>query len=381
VLGSEITVRQAGGLSVVDDATNPAPGLLVGQAVDNWVLSIRLRAAYEDVLITALPLYAEKINGGAWDQISRVSIWHGQDLLVQTIPSVTDEWPDELAPVHTSSPLVHLPQPLLVPQDDAGVTLQVKVDTTCFGLNCPGESGQGFRLYVPGQEIQARGASSMMQIMPAGEAWSGEFIVYRSIPFFATNIACGTWQVRSERLFTQNGKSLYATKVFADSAGDIGLGELTWVFTGSSNVSYTNIRLLSMPSGEVVGQGYLDYTSTAGGITNSDVCVDFEMPLTIPAGTEQTFLLTADVTIPPGESGNLRVSIKGDIDHYVGSFAQVAWREFNPAFIVWTDYLLAEPAEPLVWEANQWYSSYMIQNYAGSPLAYAVDWVMFDTSL
>ncbi|MBI3290745.1 hypothetical protein HYZ76_00515 [Candidatus Falkowbacteria bacterium] len=377
-----------GELLINTSVRSPEANILPGNTSGITVLTLSLQSTIEPIQVKSLPIYIGKINDGGPDQVSRVDAYSGATLIGSAIPTTTDDWPGDPIPLTGSGHQLEFFEPLIV-EPGAEKIITIKVDTpNCREwLDGAGagicRSGQGFTIEIPGNELFGTGSMSGRTIAGNGHASSSGFILYASMPTIGTNSQTNYWPGNSGNLIPGRSQhNLYIIEILADPAGDIGIGELTYVLSATYGLEISNLRLKKLLGGEIVASGYEDVVVEGSEVRHADIVFDFEKPLTIPAGTTQALILTADINVPPSPGEFIQVSLKGDVDWYRGAFAEVAWPGtfVSPAFIAWTDYALSGPlgsSDPAVWNEPQWYSGDLMHNFQGNYLAWEVDWVTF----
>jgi len=332
LFGPEITVRTHGNLAISTGPNCIGDSLLPGQTPNQSVMVLNLMADYEGGLVDAIPLYAFGLNGGGWDQISQVQIWDPTISTTQPIavayPSVRDDWPEQPAPINGGAQPITLQEPLFIPAND-WKTLYLKVDTSdCNALQGSiGTSGQGFQLYVPGDEIVARGAQSGCPITAVGQAQSAEFTLFRSVPWNVD--LCAPNNTRIDYGMTA-GKELCSVEIQA-IANDFGLGRMSFLVSWSEGVDCTNFCLQCQ--GQEIAQAEVD--------ANNILAFDFHVSsrTTIPAGYGKAYEVTADVMLsgPPEEVEYIFIQLLGDeepVDPLPCTYEQAQ----SQGRFLWTDF-------------------------------------------
>jgi hypothetical protein len=270
---------------------------------------------------------------------------------------------------------------IFLPQDEV-VTLTIKVDTSDSNqrLGSIGESGQGFNLYIPGEEIIAKGELSGRTVEVVDEASSSDFHLFRSVPYVATNdllssggVPGGTIAAGIEQI-----KPLYAFGITADSSGDLGLGRLSFAVR-ADNVGLGNLQVIDQ-LGQVIGEGFVAENPDGEFILDDDtvVVVDFFEPYTVPAGTTKVLTLVADIECTQAngcassnsEGSVLSVQLLGDPafpELLPGTYNEVA----GQSWFIWTDFTwtpVLQIAHEDVLTMPQWTNGYRVMTFIGNTL-------------
>ncbi|MFA6216005.1 MAG: hypothetical protein WC768_05545, partial [Patescibacteria group bacterium] len=169
----------------------------------------------------------------------------------------------------------------VVPKDNS-ILLTVKVDTagSDYEIGSRGASGQGLSLKINAAgDITAKGAQSggtITSITITGSTTKNQYL-FRSVPTVVPNEELPTSgdnsKVAGGTLTNQTGAPLYRLKVSADSAGPIGIGQVTFAFA-TSTATTTNWKLYDQ-NGTLLGTN--DSLSYVG--------VDWSAPAACDAGS------------------------------------------------------------------------------------------------
>jgi len=272
--GQGMTFTDLGQLTISLDSTSPKEGLMPASTSGLTFGIFSAFAKYEDVKIEKLYLTSTALNSGGLDQVSKVYLYNGSTKLAEVTPTSTDSTGDTVLIDVTGSPIV-------VPKDNS-ILLTVKVDTagSDYEIGSRGASGQGLSLKINAAgDITAKGAQSggtITSITITGSTTKNQYL-FRSVPTVVPNEELPTSgdnsKVAGGTLTNQTGAPLYRLKVSADSAGPIGIGQVTFAFA-TSTATTTNWKLYDQ-NGTLLGTN--DSLSYVG--------VDWSAPAACDAGS------------------------------------------------------------------------------------------------
>jgi hypothetical protein len=354
--GPIIQVVAGGEINVGTGGNSPRSGLLPANTSGISILEVALDAEREPVEISGLPIYFSKVNDGGPDQIGQVSVYHGADFLGSAVPSTDDSW-EEPIPLTAGSAVVNFAEPLVL-QPGVPEHFTIKVETGDCETG-PAESGQGFTVFVPGEEIVGRGLDSNQLLGGIGQATSGQFTVFQSVPIVSILPLHGARLVVGHI----NNQILFPLAVTNGGWDDLALCRLTFKVQ-TQHVTASNFRVWREFQG-VVGTGQLD----ADGL----VIVDLE-PQVIPDGQidqGERLWLMADLNIPPGQADAAIVTnLVGD-QSFPAPLPATYDEAASQAYFIWTDLHRSGPLgifDPTLFGQPQFNSGWRVTMDDGSTL-------------
>ncbi|MBU1164162.1 hypothetical protein KKA15_01195 [Patescibacteria group bacterium] len=327
--GTAQTIVAVGTLELVKAAANPKSGLLPRNTDGITVGVMTADAMYEDINIESIYVTAAAVNSGGWDQIDSLYLYDGSTLVKQRTPSATDG-------TNVTQLLEMTSNPLVVPHS-VSTDYTFKVDTSNVDAKngSKGSSGQGFQLKINAVgDVNAKGAESGTDVTLGQVPTFNSYYVYKSVPTITPEDE-QTTGIAGSMPSGQAVTDLYKLTVRADSAGDIALYKLSFLFAtsvstvsspylydGTETVAATTTWDLYPNSGasDLSGQGIASFLFTDDG-TAPDSNRDDVVPYRVAAGTETTFTLRATVDCSSSNDdnkscsagdGSISVSLLGD---------------------------------------------------------------------
>ncbi|MFA5022120.1 MAG: hypothetical protein WC508_03510 [Patescibacteria group bacterium] len=325
-----ITIVRPGALNLELSPDSPPNQLVVAFCDGIQTMAVPLKASGEDMRIEQLPICIGELNGGGVKNIRTITLLQEGEMVFRgAVPS--------------ESFMIHLPQPIIVPANSTGATVDVKIDTANIGMDYPSQSGQGFNITIPGDKIVAYGCGSSAPIIPTGQASSADMYLVDSMPIIQQptngNQLTGGWQ------------SLYDCQITALSSGDVGVGRLSFRVNFTDGLTCNNLAITMADSDVLLGQGDM----AADGL----VIIDLFSPLQIAAGSTVGLRLMATVNFIADPSGQyLTVSMIGD-DQLPAIWPDTADNIAAEGCFVWTDLSQSENPSELLTTA-QWLNGYLV---------------------
>lgn len=358
--GPKIIVKEIGILKIDYLPFSPNNGLMSSQTEERTLISYL--STNKTAYISSLPIYIGKLNDGGPDQIQEVRVYYNNQLVGSKVAATTDDTPGEIVPIWPSSPQLELDQEIKVSSGTYNF-LEIRVITSEVNelIGSSGQSGQGFFIEIPGEEIQAVDEEGL-DIKSVGFVSSNDFILVRAKPFVATNSE-SQGRVNEWRLFfgMEQAKPLYSIQIFPRNYG-IGLKRLSFrLLSRNTTIENMGIRLgrQEVPTQvSIVSNGDFDY-----------VTIDFNDVVEIDPYSENVLTFVGDVLTTQNQNCFLLVHFLGDSDFpspLPGSFEEVQQNNF-----IWTDFN-ANPvwrsADPEVLNHYQWFNGFEVDLVSGSKM-------------
>ena len=382
----------------VSSASATQDGLLPGNTEGLTVGVFSFRAQYSDVNLEEVYMTLSTTtvsNLGGPDQFNKISLWYGADKVAEATATTTDSLLETAGDTDTNANnTVHFDMSASPVKITAGTTkdLTVKVDTSNPDYyNYPGatkgESGEGFVLSINAVgDVVARSAS----ILAAGNKTlsSGtlkSYYLFKSVPTVLTNdLISGGITSGTMLAGTESGKLLYKFSVRADNAGDIGLGQVSFLVT-TSTATATNFYLYEGGSQVAATTTYQNVSAgkfivaflfTSDG-TAPDAGEGDIKPETIAKGQTKTYTFKADIEGPSGTTtGSVQVQFLGDGNilatlpsgYGVGGTNNITAKSYEGNF-VWGDFWRTyDSSSTTNEETEQWSNGYLVPTGATTKL-------------
>ena len=354
-------IMESGEIGVTTTLYTRDSYLVLANTVGFCALAIDISARWEDVKIDALPIYFGKVNGGGPDQVRKISVSYWDTDMQQIVqagdafPTTTDQTPKDPVPLGNDNALMWLRSPIVVRANQT-ITVWVQVDTaSCENWQgTMGESGQGFNLIVPSQEIVARGLGSGREITATPALiQSNYFYLFRSFPRVITNerFNSGDRIENGILLPREEQKNLYRLEI-RSAGNDVAIGRLAY-YVQQQNVISQNFRLYQ--AGRVVGEG------TVG--DDGILVIEPANPIYVPESQGWpgvTLTLAADTTVT-GPDARLLVTLLNDEQR--PAIMPTNFAGLSNYFFGWTDLTWSGPQgpdDPEVRNRLQWSNGYLI---------------------
>ena len=306
----------ASGLTVTKDSSSPAYAVVTGGATGITMGGLRFHATNEAINLTKVALALTNTASSSAASLVQVTLWDGST----QVGSATFTGNSYNA---TST----LSGTFTIPKDGDKV-LTVKVDLGNVGTGlATSSSGALIAVDYDGTDTtgtQGTGVDSgttISQGSSSDTAMSGVRVM-KSYPTVAKQTSG-----LSSTLIAQSGIDLYRFSITANTAGDIGLNELTInvatssVSTSNGTTSVTNLLVKAYTDSgfsNVVGGSYTAgqiVDTIAGLLSSGDNVAALSSPLTIPAGQTYYFKVVGDVAQvagTTGSAGTVTTKISGD---------------------------------------------------------------------
>ncbi len=403
--GQTMHHRSTGSLQITKSASSPEAGLLPGNTNGITVGSFRMSATNENINVEKIWLSATGTRAwdgnpknvqGPFNQVNTIYLYDGATLLHSVNPTTTNSARVPGAPTVlldlTSNPIV-------VPKD--GVKeITVKVDTASVSRYTPskGAPGQGFIFSISaGGDVTARGAGSGAAVSSDAINVRGSILngqtVYVSVPTVALNDQLGVAGVSSGSLATATAKDLYRFRIKADSAGDIGLYQVSFlvntttatatkfhIHDGTKVVAATRDASRSVKVSDLGSAAIFSFVFTNDGLPPQGSAPSNVEPVTVNAGASRTFTLRGDLSCSSGGqfpcagstgSGSVQVQFLGDSSFpYRYPDSASTWLSGMPYenSFIWGDYDITGPlktASTTAAKAEQWTNGYRVASESG----------------
>ena len=390
--GQTITVVDNGNITISKAGDSPTAALVVSGQSGFTAATIMAEAKYEDIEIEKMWIGAAKSSGsqGGGDQLVKVYFYDWNNTKVgEGYATCTDSTGDRVL-VNMSSGALAVP---------ANTTKKITVKTDIAGIGTGGgdtaASGDGFEFTINAEEdLTIKGVTSgpltanATNIKGLTSAITFyEFTVYKSVPIVTTNDQLSTTEKVGGTL-TAGTKTydLYKFKVKANSAGDIGLAQVTFYVT-TSTATTSNWQLFESGKSSAVSTTtpndklYIPESKVTNSVGNSSYLkIDMtESPCyrTIGAGVEKTYTLKADVEAPSGTTAaSVTTKLMGD-KAFPSAYPKAqqtimwhaAWGATSSADLfrfVWSD--LNASVTSTASQANQWTNGYRVASGSGTML-------------
>jgi len=398
--GQLMTVVSNASLTIgVSSASATNDGLLPGNTEGLTVGVFNFRAQYsdvnlEEVYLTVSTTTSQSAAGGP-DQFNKIYLYDGTKKVAEATATTTDSLVETQGATDTNNNnTIHFDMSANPVKVTAGTTidLTVKVDTSNpdyynYLANTKGESGEGFRLAINAKgDVVARAASLLgASNKTLNSATLKDYYLFKSVPTVLTNdLISGGISSGTLLAGTESGKSLYKFSVTADNAGDIGLGQVSFLVTTSTATATSFVlyeggrQVAATTTYQNVSAGKFivaflftsDYTAPDAG--EGDI-----QPFTIAKGQTSTFTFKADVEGPSGTTtGSVQVQFLGDgsalgtfpAGYGVGGTNNITAKSYEGNF-VWGDYWRTyDSSSTTCEETEQWSNGYLVPTGATTKL-------------
>lgn len=338
--GQSMTFTGTGTLSITRDSNfqSNQPYLMPANTDGIEIGKFNVTAQNEAINIEKLYLMGVQANAGGWQQIEKLYIYKGNDLVASVVPTSTDAEDRTVLLDMTNTPIRI--------ERDTTTALTLKVDTSGsdYVLATAGKSGEGLWVKINAVgDITAKGADSGTTLAASAKTLSNASTtaqyLFKSVPTVTPNdqLAAG------EKIGGTGSKSvenaLYRFKVAANSKGDIALHHLAfevatniatitdmYISDGSSHVAFQPstpgatvpawLNIQDVGDDSWKGVGYFLFVNNQTAPTTyagSNV-----VPYTISAGNTVTFTLFGTVSCAISSCGGTtadgtsNVSLLGD---------------------------------------------------------------------
>lgn len=392
---------QSATLTIARAPTSPEAGLLPGNTSGLAVGTFIMAANGEGVRVEKLWLTALATNpsirpAGPWNQVQTIYLYEGNTLLSSITPTSTDRTATGTLFDVTGNPI----------DIAAGAIKQItiKVDTanvSRYPRANRGVSGQGFRLLLRPSDLLVKSMATGERITNiATDGGPGnvgsplnDMTVYVSVPTVATNDQLGAAGISSGSLATAAAKDLYRFRVKADSAGDIGLYQVSFLIStstatatkmhlhdGTKVVAATRDAARSVQVFDHGSVAIFSFIFTNDGLVARGTGGPNVEPVTVSAGAAKTFTLRGDLACSSGGqfpcagstgSGSVQVQFLGDANFpYRYPDSASTWLSGMPYenSFIWGDYAITGPlttASGTAKTAEQWTNGFRVASESG----------------
>ena len=303
-------------LTVTKDSSSPAYAVVTGGSTGVTIGGLRFHAANEAINLTKVALQLTNTASSSAASLVQVTLWDGST----QVGSATFTGNSRNA-TSTLSGTFQIPK-------DGDKVLTIKADLGNVGTGlATSSSGALIAVDYDGTDTtgtQGTGVDSgttISQGSSSDTAMSGVRVM-KSYPTVAKQTSG-----LSSTLIAQSGIDLYRFSITANTAGDIGLNELTInvatssASTANGTTSVTNLLVKAYTDSgfsNVVGGSYTAgqvVDTIAGLVSSGDNVAALSSPLTIPAGQTYYFKVVGDVAQvagTTGSAGTVTTKISGD---------------------------------------------------------------------
>lgn len=383
--GPLMTLADNGSLTIYASSATPIAGLLPASTSGLTVGVINISGKQEDINLQKIYLTATAVNSGGLDQIDKLYVYDGSTQVIAVTPTTSDATSATVLVDMTNSPVVI--------SAGASKDLTIKVDTAAanrFLGSTKGMAGQGLSFSIAAvADVTAQGVSSGSTLAAASKTVSAtmnQFTLYKSIPTVTVNSDLATAdKVADGTLTTSSGKDVYKFRVAADSAGDIGLYQVSFLLT-TSTATTSNYYLYdggTKVAATTTASQYVTASSGMGGIAVFNMLFTNDgnvpgtgwtnvVPLTISAGTSKILTLKADLTC--GSTGygcssangsSVQVQFLGD-SAFPGAYptgATTLGVDAYDASFIWGDYnITTGSSSTTASTSEQWTNGYRVKS-------------------
>ncbi|MFH0820016.1 MAG: hypothetical protein V1892_03215 [bacterium] len=381
--GPLMTLADNGSLTIYASSASPIAGLLPASTSGVTVGVINISGKQEDINLQKIYLTATAVNSGGLDQIDKLYLYDGSTQVIAVTPTTSD--------TGSATVLVDMTNTPVVITAGASKDLTIKVDTAAanrFLGSTKGMAGQGLSFSIAAvADVTAQGVSSGSTLGTTDKTVScsmNQFTLYKSVPTVTVNSDLATAdKVADGTLTTSSGKEVYKFRVAADSAGDIGLYQVSLLVT-TSTATTSNYYLYdggTKVAATTTASQYVTASSGQGGIAVFNLLFTNDgnapsntnvVPLTISAGTSKILTLKADLTCSAGGAGctsangsSVQFQFLGDSafpSTYPNNATTLGVDAYDASFI-WGDYNITNGnSSTTASTSEQWTNGYRVKS-------------------